>query len=174
MNNSDYIIIDELSSGFGAAGAIFCSITGIIFNSISLYVLWFNPNVKKNITSPLLFMQGLCDLSFSIGCLPIIALRFILRDKVLLYLPESFCDIFASFMYANFAVSMCLLSMISLSRLLVAFEYDKKYFSWKWSFFYFILFWLIAYTILAFPISDTWGKCNKANSPWVEFRSMSL
>ena len=75
------IIIDEISSAIAIAGAIICSILGLIANSLTLLVVIKRQNVRQHSTTPLLFFQAVTDFLFCLICLPFVAVRFALREN---------------------------------------------------------------------------------------------
>ena len=87
------IIINADLSNIAFGGAIVCSILGTIVNFITMVVILKRPSVKKHSTSPLLFFQAMTDFLFSIICLPFVAVRFYLREKLEDLLVESMCKV---------------------------------------------------------------------------------
>ena len=81
-SDKDFIIIDEISSGFGAFGAIVVCLLGTAANAFTLFVILTRPKVKTQTLSPLIFFLSLCYFFFSILFLPLVAMRYIHQDGI--------------------------------------------------------------------------------------------
>ena len=81
-SDPDSIIIDEISSGFGAFGAIIVCLLGTVANAFTLFVILTRPKVKTQTLSPLIFFMSLCYFFFSILFLPMVAMRYIHQDGI--------------------------------------------------------------------------------------------
>ena len=81
-SDPDSIIIDEISSGFGAFGAIVVCLLGTVANAFTLFVILTRPKVKTQTLSPLIFFLSLCYFFFSILFLPMVAMRYIHQDGI--------------------------------------------------------------------------------------------
>ena len=159
------LIIDSVSSGFGAFGATICFILGTLLNLLTLVVILSSRKVKKQPLSPLLFFLSLSYLSFCVLFLPLVILRFSLRDRITELLGEEDkkdenCKIFVVFFYPNVTVTNWMVSLMSLSRLLALPRWNlaDKYFTWKKCGAYFMGVWIVSFAFLALPLSGVWGK----------------
>ena len=159
------LIIDNISSGFGAFGATICFILGTLLNLLTLVVILSSRKVKKQPLSPLLFFLSLSYLSFCVLFLPMLILRFSLRDSISEVLggeakKHKNCKIFVAFFYPNVTVTNWMVSLMSLSRLLALPRWNlaEEYFTWKRCGAYFMGCWIVSFIFLALPLSGVWGE----------------
>ena len=114
------ILIGKTSSNFGVFGAVSCSVLGSLLNFVILVVILMEGKVRRYNASPLMFYHSLSLFIFSTFCLPIAALRFLLRETIFEHLHIDGCGIFAMLFFSNLAVSNWIVTMISLNHYLVA------------------------------------------------------
>ena len=87
-STNDTIIIDEISSGFGAFGALVCLILGTGANLIALLTMLTRPKARNQPLSPLVFYLSLSYFFFCILCLPLVLMRFIYRENIVQHLGK--------------------------------------------------------------------------------------
>ena len=87
-STNDTIIIDEISSGFGAFGALVCLILGTGANLWALLTMLIRPKARKQPLSPLVFYLSMSYFFFCIFCLPLVLMRFIYRENIVQHLGK--------------------------------------------------------------------------------------
>jgi hypothetical protein len=87
-STNDTIIIDEISSGFGAFGALVCLILGTGANSWALLTMITRPKARNQPLSPLVFYLSISYFFFCIFCLPLVLMRFIYRENIVEHLGK--------------------------------------------------------------------------------------
>ena len=87
-STNDTIIIDEISSGFGAFGALVCLILGTGANLWALLTMITRPKARNQPLSPLVFYLSISYFFFCIFCLPLVLMRFIYRENIVDHLGK--------------------------------------------------------------------------------------
>ena len=87
-STNDTIIIDQISSGFGAFGALVCLILGTGANSWALLTMITRPKARNQPLSPLVFYLSISYFFFCIFCLPLVLMRFIYRENIVDHLGK--------------------------------------------------------------------------------------
>ena len=117
MNSTEEgLIFNQSLSYFACAGAIICALIGTSVNFTTIFVISKRPAVRGHSTSPLLFNQAVTDFLFCFICLPILAIRFYLREDFIEYVGETLCQIWPFLFYSNINVSAYCVALISINR----------------------------------------------------------
>ena len=87
-STNNTIIIDEISSGFGAFGALVCLILGTGANLWALLTMLTRPKARNQPLSPLVFYLSMSYFFFCIFCLPLVLMRFIYRENIAQHLGK--------------------------------------------------------------------------------------
>lgn len=157
------LLFDVTTSTIAASFAVFCSICGIIGNSITLFTLFGSIVLRQHSTTPFLASLGISDLIFSLFNLPLLAHRFFTRDWTL---GQGACIAFPFLLYANVAVSSLSMMLISINRSVGIYfpeSFDRN-FTRSRSVICTLGVWIFSLSAMSFPIFGKGGQYGYVNA----------
>jgi len=99
------LIFDKYLSILACSSAIILAIIGSVVNGTTCFVILHRRSLRLfHPIAPLLFYLAISDFILCFLCLPVLAIRFALRNDYIQFVGISFCKIWAAFNYADVIV----------------------------------------------------------------------